>query len=310
MNELALFAGCGGGLLASKLLGWDTVCACEINTYCQRSLLARQADGALERFPIWDDVTTFDGKLWRGKIDVISGGFPCQDISSAGTGGGLAGSRSGLWFEYERIIGEVRPSFVFAENSPNLRTRGLATIVRGLASMGYAARWCVLGARHVGANHRRDRMWIVAWDTDRINVSTERRVQSGPSPFTGGVCGDVADSDSMRQLQQEGRERNQRRWAGNGCETDGAVSNTTGIRSQGSRQSLNTCDSTQGREGEAVELIDGGIGSFWGTEPRLGRVAHGVAHRMDRLKAIGNGQVSQVAALAWRTLTSDLEILE
>ena len=84
LNELALFAGGGGGLLASRLLGWNTVCAVEINPYRQAVLLARQADGALDPFPIWDDVRSFDGRPWRGLVDIVTAGFPCQPFSVAG----------------------------------------------------------------------------------------------------------------------------------------------------------------------------------------------------------------------------------
>ena len=167
MNELALFAGRGGGLLASKLLGWNTVCAVEIRDDARQTLLQRQREGVLEKFPIWDDVRTFDGSPWKGRIDVISGGFPCQDISSAGKGYGIQGIRSGLWEEYARIIGEVGPSFVFAENSPLLRTRGLDTVLSDLASLGYDARWGVLGADDFGFLHKRKRMWIVASNPER-----------------------------------------------------------------------------------------------------------------------------------------------
>ena len=124
MNELALFAGAGGGILGGHLLGWRTVCAVEIEDYPRRVLLARQRDGILPRFPIWDDIKTFDGTEWRGRVDVVSGGFPCQDISAAGKGAGLAGSRSGLWAEMARVIGEVQPACVWVENSPMLVIRG------------------------------------------------------------------------------------------------------------------------------------------------------------------------------------------
>ena len=164
MNELALFAGAGGGILGGKLLGWRTRCAVEINAYCRRVLLARQRDGILEPFPIWDDVTTFDGKPWRGSIDVISGGFPCQDISAAGKGAGIDGERSGLWREFARIIGEVRPRFVFVENSPMLVVRGLGTVLGDLAAMGFNARWGVLGARCCGGPIERERIWIACTD--------------------------------------------------------------------------------------------------------------------------------------------------
>lgn len=184
MNELALFAGAGGGLLASKLLGWSTVCAVEIERYPREVLMQRQRDGILEPFPIWDDVRTFDGRPWRGLVDVVSGGFPCQDISSAGKGAGLAGDRSGLWFEYLRIVEEIRPRFVFAENSPNLRTRGLGTIIEGLTGLGYGVRWGVLGAWHLGAPHKRDRMWVLAYSNStrcheqRITIADETQYQT------------------------------------------------------------------------------------------------------------------------------------
>lgn len=162
MNELALFAGGGGGILGGHLLGWRTVCAVEIDDYARRVLLARQRDGWLPRFPIWDDITSFDGLPWRGRVDVISGGFPCQDISAAGKGAGITGSRSGLWTHMARIIGEVRPRFVLVENSPLLVSRGLDTVLCDLAALGYDAEWGVVGAHDAGAQHKRDRIWIVA----------------------------------------------------------------------------------------------------------------------------------------------------
>jgi len=162
LRELALFAGAGGGILGGKLLGWRTVCAVEINRFARDILAARQNDGCLEPFPIWDDVRTFDGRAWRGIVDVISGGFPCQDISCVGNGAGIDGKRSGLWHEFARIICEVRPRFVFVENSPVLTSRGLGRVLGDLAALGYDARWGVLGATHVGAPHKRERIWIVA----------------------------------------------------------------------------------------------------------------------------------------------------
>ena len=162
MNELALFAGAGGSVLAGTLLGWRTVCAVEINRDCRDTLVRRQDDGVLPPFPIWDDVRTFDGRPWRGIVDVVSGGFPCQDISAAGTGDGIEGSKSGLWREMARIICEVRPRYAFVENSPMLTSRGLGTVLGDLAEIGYDAEWGVLAARDVGGPHGRARMWIVA----------------------------------------------------------------------------------------------------------------------------------------------------
>ncbi|MFB1502008.1 DNA cytosine methyltransferase [Thiocapsa sp. N5-Cardenillas] len=166
MRELALFAGAGGGILGGKLLGWKCVCAVEIDPYARKVLLARQADGCLEPFPVWDDVTTFDGNRWRGSVDVVSGGFPCQDISTAGKGSGLNGKRSGLWAEMVRIIGEVQPRFVLVENSPMLALRGLDRVLGDLASLGYDARWGVLGARSCGGPVERERLWIACADKE------------------------------------------------------------------------------------------------------------------------------------------------
>ena len=163
MNELALFAGAGGGILGGKLLGWRTVCAVEIDAFARSVLLARQREGFLAAFPIWDDVTTFDGRPWNGFVDVVSGGFPCQDISAAGTGGGIRAERSGLWAEFARIIGEVQPRFVWVENSPVLIVRGLDVVCGDLAALGYDATWGVVGAQAAGAPQMRDRIWILAY---------------------------------------------------------------------------------------------------------------------------------------------------
>lgn len=162
LNELALFAGAGGGILGGKLLGWQTICAVEINAFCARRLMQRQNERHLPPFPIWDDVCTFDGHPWRRIVDVVSGGFPCQDISICGNGGGIAGEKSGLWGEMARIICEIRPEYVFVENSPLLTSRGLDRVLGDLASMGYNARWGVFSACSIGASHTRERLFVVA----------------------------------------------------------------------------------------------------------------------------------------------------
>jgi DNA (cytosine-5)-methyltransferase 1 len=172
LRELALFAGAGGGILGGKLLGWQTVCAVEWEPYAACVLAARQNDGLLPPFPIWDDIQTFDGRPWRGIVDVVSGGFPCQDISAAGKGAGIDGERSGMWKHMARVIREVRPRFVFVENSPMLVSRGLGTVLGDLAAMGFDACWGVLGAADVGAPHQRDRIWIVAHSREIGRISS------------------------------------------------------------------------------------------------------------------------------------------
>jgi DNA (cytosine-5)-methyltransferase 1 len=235
-------------------------------------LFQRQRDGILNKFPIWDDVRTFDGKPWRGKVEVITGGFPCQDISKAGKGEGIAGERSGLWKEFARIIGEVEPQFAFIENSPVLRTRGLGTVLQDLAEMGYSARWCVLGAWHVGANHKRDRMWVLAYPSGYgpriVRLSLSGQAWQHPQTF---------QSEIVRQGYREGLPER----------LDSIRSNLADI-------------------GLAYKSRVDFPRGWWKTEPNVGRVDHGVAKRLDRLKATGNGQVPLVAATAFRLLSEGL----
>jgi DNA (cytosine-5)-methyltransferase 1 len=183
MNELALFAGAGGGILGGHLLGWRTVCAVEWEAYPASVLCARQNDGLLPPFPIWDNVQTFDGKPWRGIVDVVSGGFPCQDISIAGKGDGLDGERSGMWREMARIIGEVRPQYAFIENSPMLTSRGLGTVLADLAKLGFDAEWGVLGADNAQLPHKRKRIWVLG--TNANGQRKQRMFQQKISTFKG-----------------------------------------------------------------------------------------------------------------------------
>jgi DNA (cytosine-5)-methyltransferase 1 len=185
MNELALFAGAGGGILGSTLLGWHTVCAVERDAYAASVLAQRQNDGCLDCFPIWSDVESFDGRPWRGAVDVVSGGFPCQDISVCGRAAGIEGDRSGLWGHMARIIGEVRPPFAFVENSPALLVRGIGRVIGDLSEMGYVGVYGVIGARHFGGPVERERLWIAcadkvhgqAWMGDRGKAAIQRRVR-------------------------------------------------------------------------------------------------------------------------------------
>jgi DNA (cytosine-5)-methyltransferase 1 len=324
VRELALFAGAGGGILGGKLLGWRTVCAVEFASYPRSVLLARQRDGQLSRFPIWDDVTTFDGKPWRGRVDVVSGGFPCQDISSAGKGAGLDGARSGLWSEMARIIGEVRPRFVFVENSPMLTSRGLGVVLGDLASMGFNAEWGVLGARDAGAPHKRDRIWIVGrararndWYANGADVCSVGEVSkwgadAGGSGRISGAQFDryriVADADDMGNGGCRGSgvcADSEVQHAGRG-DGDGREFSETSGRSV-ANSSLSGSERGERHARTSGEDRRGGVDDrAWAAEPDVGRVAHGVASRVDRLAAIGNGQVPQCAALAWRVLSERL----
>ena len=294
MNELALFAGAGGGILGGHLLGWRTVCAVEWEQYPASVLCARQNDGLLPPFPIWDDVQTFDGKPWRGIVDVISGGFPCTDISAAGKGAGIDGEASGMWREMARIIHEVRPRYVFVENSPMLTSRGLGRVLGDLASMGFHAKWGVLGAADVGAPHQRDRIWIVAEQmahTDIIGLdesktkrdrTQEQQVCKNQFNYGNEIRGEVIGCGQL------------------GNEEELANSAGSGLQRQGkSEQSINSKAYEDWKAGQSTDVCQS---DFWATEPNVGRVVNGMASRVDRIKALGNGQVPLCAATAWRIL--------
>lgn len=259
MRELALFSGAGGGILGGKLLGWRTVCAVELDPYCQRVLLARQRDGILEPFPIWDDVRTFDGKPWCGHIDIVTGGFPCQDISVAGTGAGINGDRSGLWREMARIIGEVRPRFALVENSPALVARGLGAVLGDLADLGMDARWGVFSAAETGAPHLRRRIWIAA-DTEGFPLL---QLPKAPLPTHAERFG---QSGQGERVSPEHSEKDPYR------EANGIINAL--------------------RQG-ALPYVCGGH--------------DGLAGGVDRIRALGNGQVPHCMALAWKTLTGGIK---
>ena len=226
MNELALFAGAGGGILGGKLLGWRTVCAVEIDPYATSVLIARQNEGFLPPFPIWDDIHTFDGKSWRGVIDVVSGGFPCQAFSTATHGRPTA---QNLWPEMRRVISEVKPVFVFAENVSRKAIEVAATDTRKL---GYQARTIQLSAKDLGADHIRRRYWLLAYS----NLRDELRCRiNAETPQLSNFCPRV-----------------------------------------------------------------------WETGPDQSRMDDGMATKLDRFKAIGNGQVPIVAATAWNILMSKI----
>jgi DNA (cytosine-5)-methyltransferase 1 len=228
VNELALFAGAGGGLLASThLLGWDTVCGVEINEYARSVLLARQRDGFLPFFPVWDDICTFDGRPWRGLIDVVSGGFPCQAFSTAARGRNNAVD---LWPEMLRIIHEVRPIWVFAEN---VQAKPIERAAAQLADIGYDGRWCKLSAADVGAPHLRARYWLAAH------------------------------------------------------------SNTGGQPRRAEYAEASVAPTTEGLE-------------WWRDDAQALGVHDGMADRVERMRALGNGQVPAVAAVAWEVLSSCL----
>ena len=322
MNELALFAGAGGGILGGHLLGWRTVCAVEWEQYPASVLCARQNDGLLPPFPIWDDVQTFDGRPWRGIVDVISGGFPCTDISAAGKGAGIDGEASGMWREMARIIHEVRPRYVFVENSPMLTSRGLGRVLGDLAAMGFDAKWGVLGAADVGAPHQRDRIWIVAkwrghlphaqhdrirwWEQQQESLETTHRQMANSDIFGLDESKTKRDRTKEQPICQNEYDYGSEVWSETiGCGQFGdekELAYSTGSRLQGQGQSEQSINPKTYKDWETSQSANVRESDFWATEPNVGRVVNGMASRVDRIKALGNGQVPLCAATAWRIL--------
>ena len=170
LRAASMFAGVGGLDLGLQLVvpGARTVLYIERDSYSAAALVARMEDSSLDRAPVWDDIATFDGKPWRGSVDLIMGGFPCQDISVAGKGAGIEGKRSGLFYELMRVVDEVRPRYVFLENVSGIIGRGLDAVLARLAESGFNAEWLCLRASGVGAPHRRERWFCLACaDGDR-----------------------------------------------------------------------------------------------------------------------------------------------
>jgi len=275
MNVLELFAGAGGGIYGAMLLGHTPVCAVEIVAKNRELLLQRQRDGIMPRFPIWDDVRTFDGRSWRGVVDIVSGGFPCTDISAAGKGAGIDGESSGLWREMARIVREVRPRYVFVENSPMLLVRGIGRVVGDLAEIGYDCRWTCLSAAECGAPHKRDRIWIIAhsnqYGRQWADVLLQQRRQNKTCAVFAGDC--ETSADAMRNRLERSVH------VGYHHEEKGHAS-----RGQASGVSV--------------------PGGWKSDHPKPGILGmdDGLADWKHRIFALGNGQVPRVHAAAWREL--------
>jgi DNA (cytosine-5)-methyltransferase 1 len=232
LNGLDLFSGIGGIGLA--LEPWvRTVAYCEREPYAQGVLLSRMQSGEIDRAPIWDDVTTLRGDMLP-RIDIVFGGFPCQDLSVAGAGKGLAGERSGLFFEIIRLVKEISPRFVFLENVPAIRTRGLSEVVDAFTKIGYDCRWTCLSASDVGAPHKRERWFLLASPNSkrkRLMQGTREALRSQEQETVGqdtsNVCKKIAplgySNDNGRiastQSRSDGKNDNKESaWANGSCE--------------------------------------------------------------------------------------------
>jgi len=268
LKHLDLFSGIGGFSLGlERTGGFETVGFCDSDK--KTHLVLKKHWAAV---PIYDDVSTLKGSD-LGTIDIITGGFPCQDLSVAGKGAGLAGARSGLWFEFHRLIKETQPKWVIAENVAVLRSRGLDQVLRSLDEIGYDAEWHCIPASTVGAPHQRDRIWIVAHPRHgggrHFGSSEERHHASGEW---------ATDSNSI---------------GGPGGQS-ASVAYSTSIGSSGQGEFEQPKYPTQIVSRETIKPEHGSVSDFWETEPQLGRVADGIPNRMDRLKQLGNSLVPQI----------------
>lgn len=214
LRVLDLFSGVGGFSLGlERTGGFETAAFCEIDWYC-REILDTHWPDALNHHDVRGVEAAGMGFL--GPIDVICGGFPCQDISLAGSGAGLAGARSGLWFEFARLIREFRPNLVLVENVSELLGRGMGVVLGSLASLGYSAWWRCIRASEVGARHGRDRVWIVAYPelwgmafgrriADTVNTLLDAKRVSRPQP-SGGAFKAAPLVDGLWETLERGNE--------------------------------------------------------------------------------------------------------
>lgn len=281
MNEelrtMHLFAGAGGGILADLILGHRPIVAVEWDKYACEVLRARVADGWFEGMSVWEgDVRLFDPSEYKGRVDCIHAGFPCTDISQAGGQAGVGeDTRSGLYREVLRIADVLQPRYIFLENVAAIVTGDdgsmLRTVVGDVAKRGYDAVWNCLSAAEVGANHKRDRWWLLAYpncESESDESINDQQIRM------------VADSGSTRGSI---RLSNQEQW-----------------KERNSEIIDNGSDRRHGWTGQ----------SYWSVESTVGRVVNGMADRSHRLKALGNGQVPLQAATAFTILWGQMNAIK
>jgi DNA (cytosine-5)-methyltransferase 1 len=288
LRVLDLFSGIGGFSLGLERAGMRTVAFCEIDPYCQKVLSQHWPSTEVH-----GDVT--QRGFVEGEADVITAGFPCQDISLAGDGAGLAGARSGLYRHVIRAIRLVRPRFAVLENVAALLGRGMGTVLGDMAEVGYDAEWHCIPASAVGAPHRRDRVWIIA------DTGGEQH-QSNRPPLSGTIAEELSRANSYsyreRELQSEGAEQDQRRRIGN---VGSQMADPDRDDVQGIISSFSDQKEWRGSVERQIGPCSDGNG-WWSVEPDVGRVAYGVPSGVDRLKALGNSVVPQIPEIIGRAI--------
>ncbi|WP_210880375.1 DNA cytosine methyltransferase [Roseovarius autotrophicus] len=304
---LSLCSGAGGldlGL-AIALPGYRAVGHVERETYAAATLVARMEDASLDQALVWDDVGTFDGSPWRGAVDIVTAGYPCQPFSVAGKRRGADDPRH-LWPHVARIIGEIKPPFVFLENVAHHLRLGLPEVASGLVGMGYKLAAGLFTAAEVGAPHKRERLFILAI-REGDELADPARLLWNPVEWwePDGAVAIVAHADGQRRMQTERGQPQDGRSDAFG----GNVDDADGAGSQG------RCNDIGEYAGERPAWPPGpGDADGWerylrcapDVEPSIRRGADGLAHRVDRLRLYGNGVVPLVAAHALRTLAAQL----
>jgi len=287
MRVLDLFSGIGGFSLGLERAGMETVAFCEIEEY-PRKVLAKH----WPNIPCYEDVRDVSKQRLDadgiGRIDVITGGFPCQDISVAGKQAGIEGERSGLWGELARIIGDIRPRYAIVENVTALISGDngawFGTVLRDLAQIGYDCEWHCIPASELGAHHHRDRVWIIAYPANSRRQKRENIRRAGP----------------QNQQKQDHDIRCESRGFYKTSNDGDKVPNSDSQRSQRllTDRTIQEWSETVGHSGQGSESP----GRAWAIEPAVGRVANGVPRRVDRLKGLGNAVVPQIPELIGRAI--------
>jgi DNA (cytosine-5)-methyltransferase 1 len=325
-NVLELCAGVGGLGLGIHIAvpSARSVAFVEREAYAAATLVARMAAGDLPEAAVWSDLATFDGRSWRGVVDCVASGDPCQPNSVAGKRTGAADDRF-LIDQVLRIVDESRPFRLFRENVTGNADGQLAALVGPLEAMGYRVAAGIFSAAEVGASHRRDRLFIMADAPDDHGRPGNRAAQAGTRPVgvgggrpaVGGACGELVDAASERR--GEGRPEHELRSGWHTAADSGSGLADAGGAGREGCEFRRACDDDRDRaaaSGPASELCGtlllapGPGDARWaeilagspGLEPAICRMADGLAHRVDRLRAGGNGVVSLAAARAWLAL--------
>ena len=281
----SLFSGIGGIEIGFEAEGFETSWFVEKDEYARAILRKRFATT-----PIYGDVTKLDFNT-VSKVDIITGGFPCQDISNAGKRVGITGDRSSLWKYYAEAIRILRPKYAVIENVAALTQRGLDVVLADLAKIGYDAEWYNISASTVGAPHRRERIFIIAYSS---NTRHERirgeQCEKGISKENNEVSNSNSGGHVHGEPQINSTER--RQYAQRESISDSSMENPISNRNDEGNRKKNSRRKESSKHSNLLKRTGG-----WSVEPRLDRVAHGVPNRIHRIKCLGNAVVPPVAQI-------------